>query len=204
MCRVGVLFVDLNTTDRVLDRAEVIQLAATELTGNAPGYSEYAIPSGRIHPCSIPYHGITESDGILYYEDQPIVNPKLCERDLISDFADWINDNYDKVYLIHHSYWKRRVLNLRLEHNNLHINPHKVYVDIMKKMKYYKDELNLHKFSLGEIFLELEDNLSCRDQDAYRNAQGIKCCAINAASKLNMNVKDFLVSTIEHGGHEGH
>lgn len=129
MCRVGVLFVDLNTTDRVLDRAEVIQLAATELTGNAPGYREYAIPSGRIHPCSIPYHGITESDGILYYEDQPIVNPKLCERDPISDFADWINDNYDKVYLIHHSYWKRKVLDLNLEHYNLHIYPHKVYVE---------------------------------------------------------------------------
>ena len=152
MSRVGALFVDLNTTDRVPATAEVIQLAATKLSVNPPEYSEYAVPSGRIHPCSVPYHGITERDGILYYDDQQIINPKRCERDLIFDFAAWINKRYDKVYLIHHSPWKRKVLDLNLDHYNLHIHADVVYVDIMKKLKYYKDELDLHKFSLSKFF----------------------------------------------------
>lgn len=192
MPRVGALFVDLNTTDRVHSRAEIIQLAAVKLSTKPQYYNDFAIPSRGIRQGSIRYHGITKSYGNLYRDGQLINNPWCCEKDLIVDFASWINKKYDKVYLIHHSPWKRSVLDFNLEHYEVHIYSDVVYVDIMEKMNDFRYELNLNNVSLNEIFRVLEDSLYRRHKDAHRNAQGMKCCALNGASNLQITVKDFL------------
>ena len=192
MSRIGALFIDLNTTDRVHNRAEIIQLAAVKLSANRQFYNDFAVPSRGIRQSSIWYHGITERYGNLYRDGHLINNPWHCEEDLIVDFASWVNRRYDRVYIIHHSPWKRSVLDFNLEHYEVHIHPHLVYVDMMEKMNHYRYQLNLNNVSLNEIFRVLEDSLYSRHEDAHRNAVGMRCCALNGASNLQITVKDFL------------
>ena len=190
MPRMGSLFVDLNTSDRVHNRAEILQLAATKLSGNPPYYNDYAVPFGRINPNAIRYHGITNYRGDLYHEGQNIDNPCDNEETLLHDFVSWINRRYDEVFIIHHSPWKRSAIEYKLEDYNLHINPQVHYVDIMQIMSDHQHDLGLRNVSLDWIFWVLDGNR--RYRDALNNTLAMRRCAINAAHNLQMTVENFL------------
>lgn len=192
MPRIGSLFIDLNTTDRVHNRAEILQIAATKLSVNPPNYNGYAMPSRRIHPGAVRYHGITTNYGNLYHEGQEVSNPFESEEALLLNFVGWINSRYDEVYIIHHSTWKQRVIEFILEKYNLQIHPEVYYVDIMKIMSDHQHDLELNSVSLDGIFSVLEGNLYRRYRDALQNALGMRRCAFNAAYNLQMSVKNFL------------
>ena len=192
MPRIGSLFVDLNTTDRVHHRAQILQIAATRLSGNPPEYNDYAIPCRRIHPGAIRYHGITTNYGNLYHNGELVNNPWDCEQALLVDFAAWINRRYDEVFIIYHSPWKQSAMERNLERYNIHIHPEVHYVDIMQKMSNHQHDLELNSVSLDGIFRVLEGNLRRRYGDALQNALGLRRCALNAARNLQIDVKTFL------------
>ena len=192
MQRIGTLFVDVNTTDRVHHRAQILQIAATKLCVRPPGYNDYAIPSRRIHPGATRYHGITTNYVNLYRNGEQVHNPWSSEKALLVDFVTWINRRYDKVFIIHHSPWKQRAIEFNLVKYNIRIIPEVHYIDIMEKMLDYQHDLELNNVSLNEIFRVLEGNRNRRYRDAFQNALGLRRCALNAAYNLQMNVKAFL------------
>lgn len=191
MARIGILFVDLNTTDRVHKRLQIIQIAAIKLSGNPPYYDDYAIPSVRIHAGAMRYHGITVNHGNMYHEGIEVNNPQKSEEDLLKNFIRWINRfRYDKLFVIHHSSWKRRCIEFRLERYNLRIRPEVFFVDIMQIMQDHQLDLDLNDFSLNGIFRVLDGNR--RYRYAFQNAKCMRQCAFTAAYNLQMDVRDFL------------
>ena len=116
--RIGTLVYDLNTTDRVHHRAQILQLSkpkfpllllkqkyfkfgaainacisllgATKLSKFGPNYSKFAIPNGRgIHPGSVRYHGISKQYGRLYRNEE-VIESFNSEKWLIEDFCDFL------------------------------------------------------------------------------------------------------------------
>jgi len=192
--RIGTLFIDLNTTDRVHHRAEILQLSATNLSRwNKVNYNEYAYPKGRIHPGSINFHGITKRRGNLYRDGEVIDDFFSKEEYLIEDFCEFLS-RYDTVYLVHHSPWKWSMLDKALDRYNFSY-PEIYHVDLMKLIQNNQEDLNNEQlndggFSMNNIITSFENNEARKD--ARDNAIALKRCAHRVANILGENIKEFL------------
>jgi len=188
--RIGTLFIDLNTTDRVHHRAEILQLSATNLSRwNKASFDEYAYPKGRIHPGSINFHGITKRRGNLYRDGEVIDDFFSKEEYLIEDFCEFLS-RYDTVYLVHHSPWKWSMLDKALVHYDFS-RPEEIYhVDLMKLVQNNQEDLNIDGFSMNNIITSFDNNEA--KKDARDNDIALKRCAHRVANILGENIKEFL------------
>jgi len=192
--KVGVLFIDLNTTDQVHHKAEILQIGAKRLTNrkSLPEYSEFAYPKGRIQPGATDKHGIYKSHGALYRDNE---NLRFFQKEkyLIQDFNDFLL-RWDKVYLIYYSPWKWSMLNTALNryaHSQIE-EPEILGIDLMQMMKENRHDLGLDRFSMDHIIDMYDDKYYESQEDALDNAMALRRCAKEVARQLDCNVKDFL------------
>ena len=116
----AVFFVDVCSTHRVHERAEIIQLGnrkkfalnicnanfmaimlslldlnftgVTTLDRPSSEFNRFAVPKKEIHPDSVPVHGITRTDdGGIQRDGQKIVNSFQGEKALVKSFCEFFN-----------------------------------------------------------------------------------------------------------------
>jgi len=194
--REGVVIFDLATTGRNTNCDHILQVSAVKLSStNYDEYNDYACPGVNIHPRATDVNGLTYESfyrthkrngdvidhGRLVRNGEVIEDPFQSEEDLLGDFADWLEEKYDRVCLIHHSSWKLSMLTRSLETYDIELPDYETF-DICEILRPYRDLLNLDNLSLAEILWQLTYNE--KSQDVFDNAVNMRTSLYNAADRL--------------------
>jgi len=210
--REGVVIFDLATTGLNTKRDHILQLSAVKLSSNNyDEYNDYACPGVDIHPRATDVHGLTyESFYWTYARNCDVIHHRRLERngnviddpfqseeDLLGDFADWLEEKYDRVCLIHHSAWKLSMLTRSLDAYDIEL-PDYESKDIREILRPYREQLNLDNESLAEILWQLNgEGEDQKSQDVLDNVVNMRTSLYNAADRLKRyryvtNVRDLV------------
>lgn len=203
----AVFFVDVCSTHRVHEGAEIIQLGVTTLDRPSSEFNRFAVPKEEIHPDSVPVHGITRTDvGGIQRDGQKIENSFKGEKALVKSFCEFFN-KYDadhvptEVFFVYYSPWKWSMLKTALERyqfpdwydgtilDEFCIVP----VDLMELLKQNCSARLGNDLSMDNAIKMFDEQSSDgRYQDAHKNAMALKRVAKAAAKSTGIPIRMFL------------